>query len=118
MDSIGIAGFSHDFGAVEGKPQIFDRVDLSGGAAFFAFMIVAGSMFPAVLRLPSKRKEALVDMNRVLSGVADQLLSKAKEHGNGNEEDTSIMGLLREYKGRHEFRREADFVCYSQVRDA
>ncbi|PBK82650.1 cytochrome P450 [Armillaria gallica] len=92
MDSIGIAKFSHDFGAIEGKPQIFDRVDLSGGAAFFAFMIVAGSMFPAVLRLPSKRKEALVDMNRVLSGVADQLLSKAKEHG--NEEDTSIMGLL------------------------
>ncbi len=108
MDSIGIAGFSHDFRAVEGKPQIFDRVDLSRGATFFAFMIIAGSMFPVVLRLPSKRKEALVDMNRVLSGVADQLLSKAKEHR--NEEDTSIMGLLREYKGHHEFRREADFV--------
>ncbi|KAK0506763.1 cytochrome P450 [Armillaria luteobubalina] len=92
MDSIGIAGFSHDFGAIEGKPQIFDRVDLSGGAAFFAFVIIAGSMFPAVLRLPSKRKEAIVDMNRVFSGVADQLLSKAKEHG--NEEDKSIMGLL------------------------
>ncbi|SJL11872.1 uncharacterized protein ARMOST_15283 [Armillaria ostoyae] len=92
MDSIGIAGFSHDFGAIEGKPQIFDRVDLSGGATFFAFMIIAGTMFPAVLRLPSKRKEAIVDMNRVFSGVADQLLSKAKEHG--SEEDKSIMGLL------------------------
>ncbi|KAK0443033.1 cytochrome P450 [Desarmillaria tabescens] len=92
MDSIGRAGFSHDFGAIDGKPQIFDGLDLSSGAAFFAFTIITGMVFPAVLRLPSKRKEALIDMNRVFSGVANQLLSKAKEHG--NEEDKSVMGLL------------------------
>ncbi|KAG7441583.1 cytochrome P450 [Guyanagaster necrorhizus] len=92
MDSIGIAGFSHNFGAIDGHPQVFDDFDLSGGAPFFAFMIIASTMFPAILRLPSKKKEALAAMNRMFSDIADQLLAKAKEHG--NEEDKSVMGLL------------------------
>lgn len=92
MDSIGIAGFSHDFGAINGKPQIFDSLDLSSGAAFFAFTIIVGSVFPAILRLPSKRKGGLAAMNRVFTSIADQLLAKAKEHG--NEEDKSVLGLL------------------------
>ncbi|SJL01026.1 uncharacterized protein ARMOST_04342 [Armillaria ostoyae] len=92
MDSIGIAGFSHDFGAIDGKPQMFDELDLSKGAAFFAFMIIAGTKFPAVLRLPSKKKDALAAMNGVFSDIADRLLAKAKEHG--NDEDKSVMGLL------------------------
>ncbi|KAK0492733.1 cytochrome P450 [Armillaria luteobubalina] len=80
MDSIGIAGFSHDFGAIDGKPQIFDELDLSKGAAFFTLMIIVGTKFPAILRLPSKKKDALAAMNG------------AKE--NGNDEDKSVMGLL------------------------
>ncbi|KAK0227150.1 cytochrome P450 [Armillaria nabsnona] len=92
MDSIGIAGFSHDFGAIDGKPQIFDSLDLSSGAVFFAFTVIVGNVFPAVLRLPSKRKGSLAAMNRVFTSIADQLLAKAKEHG--NEEDKSVLGLL------------------------
>ncbi|KAK0455641.1 cytochrome P450 [Desarmillaria tabescens] len=92
MDSIGIAGFSHDFGAIDGKPQIFDDLDLSSGATFFAFMIIASTMFPAILRLPSKKKGALSAMNRVLSDIADQLLAKANEPG--NDEDKSVISLL------------------------
>ncbi|KAK0448200.1 hypothetical protein EV421DRAFT_117164 [Armillaria borealis] len=46
MDNIGITGFFHDFGAIDGKPQMFDELDLSKGAAFFAFMIIAGTKFP------------------------------------------------------------------------
>ncbi|KAK0197853.1 hypothetical protein F5146DRAFT_995467 [Armillaria mellea] len=65
------------------------------------FMIITGSIFPAILRLPSKRKETIVDMNCMFSGVTDQLLSKGKEHG--NEEDKSIMSLLCEYTGYHYF---------------
>ncbi|KAK0227136.1 cytochrome P450 [Armillaria nabsnona] len=92
MDSIGIAGFSHDFGAIDGKPQMFDELDLSKGAAFFALMIIVGTKFPAVLRLPSKKKDALAAMNGVFSDIADRLLAKAKEHG--NDDDKSVMGLL------------------------
>ncbi|PBK72110.1 cytochrome P450 [Armillaria solidipes] len=92
MDSIGIAGFSHDFGAIDGKRQMFDELDLSKGAAFFALMIIVGTKFPAVLRLPSKKKDALAAMNGVFSDIADRLLAKAKEHG--NDEDKSVMGLL------------------------
>ncbi|KAK0455623.1 cytochrome P450 [Desarmillaria tabescens] len=92
MDSIGIAGFSHDFGAIDGKPQIFDSVDLTSGAAVFALMTIVGSVFPAVLRLPSKRKDDLTAMKRMFTSIADKLLAKAKEHG--NEEDKSVLGLL------------------------
>ncbi|PBK72095.1 cytochrome P450 [Armillaria solidipes] len=92
MDSIGIAGFSHDFGAIDGKPQIFDSLDFSSGAVFFAFTVIVGNVFPAVLRLPSKRKGSLAAMNRMFTSIADQLLAKAKEHG--NEEDKSVLGLL------------------------
>ncbi|PBL01626.1 hypothetical protein ARMGADRAFT_1005149 [Armillaria gallica] len=41
MDSMGIAGFSHDFGAIDGKPQMFDELNLNRGVAFFAFMGMA-----------------------------------------------------------------------------
>ncbi|KAK0205791.1 cytochrome P450 [Desarmillaria ectypa] len=92
MDSIGIAGFSHDFGAIDGKPQSYDELDFSNGAAFFAFTVIVGAVFPAVLRLPSKRKRDLAAMSRLFTSTADQLLAKAKEHG--NEENKSIMGLL------------------------
>ncbi|KAK0227131.1 cytochrome P450 [Armillaria nabsnona] len=92
MDSMGIAGFSHDFGAIDGKPQMFDELNLNRGVAFFAFMGIASTMFPAVLHLPSKKKDALAAMNGMLSDAADRLLVKAKEHG--NDEDKSVMGLL------------------------
>ncbi|KAK0191730.1 cytochrome P450 [Armillaria mellea] len=92
MDSIGIAGFSHDFGAIDGKPQIFDSVNLSKGGASFTLTVIVGNVFPAVLRLPSERKRRLAAMNRVFTGIADQLLEKAKEHG--DKEDKSVLGLL------------------------
>ncbi|KAK0490238.1 cytochrome P450 [Armillaria novae-zelandiae] len=92
MDSIGIAGFSHDFGAIDGKPQMFDELDLSKGAAFFALMMLMSAKFPTILRLPSKKKDALAAMNGVFSDIADRLLAKAKVHG--NDEDKSVMGLL------------------------
>ncbi|PBK72122.1 cytochrome P450 [Armillaria solidipes] len=92
IDSMGIAGFSHDFGAIDGKPQMFDELNLNRGVAFFTFMIIASTMFPVVLHLPSKKKDALAAMNRVLSAIADRLLVKAKELG--NDEDKSVMGLL------------------------
>ncbi|SJL01048.1 uncharacterized protein ARMOST_04364 [Armillaria ostoyae] len=92
IDSMGIAGFSHDFGAIDGKPQMFDELNLNRGVTFFTFMIIASTMFPAVLHLPSKKKDALAAMNRMLSAIADRLLVKAKELG--NDEDKSVMGLL------------------------
>ncbi len=58
-------------------------------------MGMASIIFPAVLHLPSKKKDALAAMNGVLSDAADRLLVKAKEHG--NDDDKSVMGLLREY---------------------
>ncbi|KAK0455619.1 cytochrome P450 [Desarmillaria tabescens] len=85
MDSIGIAGFSHDFGAIDGKPQIFDSIDLSGGVAVFALMTIVGSVFPAVLH-------DLAAMNQVFTSIADKLLARAKGHG--NEGDKSVLGLL------------------------
>ncbi len=78
-------------------------------------MIIVGTKFPAILRLPSKKKDALAAMNGVFSDIADRLLAKAKEHG--NDDNKSVMGLLREYNLSSVPMGELIPSIYSQVGD-
>ncbi len=93
MDSIGIAGFSHDFRALEDVPTVFDSMDFSSGPVAFGLYIIFASQFPIVRKVPNQRMTMMKGFKSQLTKVADDLLKKGKEGGLA--EDKSIIGMLR-----------------------
>ncbi|KAF9032821.1 cytochrome P450 [Hymenopellis radicata] len=92
LDSIGIAGFSHDFSALEDVPNVFDSMDFATGAVAFGLFIIFASQFPIVGKLPNQRMTMMRGLKGQLTKVADDLLKKGKEGGLA--EDKSIIGML------------------------
>ncbi|KAJ7031179.1 cytochrome P450 [Mycena alexandri] len=86
LDSIGIAGFSHDFRYIEGQQS----------AVTTAFEAI--SVFPVLLRLPTQRMRLFWDLRSSLNVIAQRLLVRMrseKEAGVTEElADKSIIGLL------------------------
>ena len=101
LDSIGIAGFSHDFGALRGKGSViadvfnsFSRLKptLSQKLAF-----VLGGMFPFLAYLPSPRRVLERKFNSTAEGISRELLEKTRKEKEGTVEgkgDYSVMGRL------------------------
>ncbi|KAF7331244.1 hypothetical protein MKEN_00001400 [Mycena kentingensis (nom. inval.)] len=101
LDSIGIAGFGHDFRSVDGEPStvadVFDSMALNGGRAATLSLIIfmLGTQLPILAELPTPRNRLFKGLRRTLAGIADDLLAKSRKE---KEADTvaekSIIGLL------------------------
>ncbi|KAI6030986.1 cytochrome P450 [Pisolithus marmoratus] len=86
LDTIGLGGFSHDFGSLDGKPtrvvKIFDTFAMSG---------------------PQSRGELFSDMNETLADVSRKLLERSKEEKEAGivdgKDDKSIIGVLTKDAG-------------------
>ncbi|KAH0839441.1 cytochrome P450 [Lanmaoa asiatica] len=86
LDTIGIAGFSHDFGS------------LDGGKTLNKFLIVLAQALPWLMRLPTPYSNLIKRLNDTMGEVSNALLTKPrqdKEAGTlGEREEKSILGLL------------------------
>ncbi|KAI6044115.1 cytochrome P450 [Pisolithus marmoratus] len=103
LDTIGMAGFSHEFGSLDGKPatiqKVFSAFDTSAKQSFLDIAVVLfADVFPIFSYIPVSCVQSLVDMQETLSGVAKKLLEKMeKEKEEGvidGKEDRSIIGVL------------------------
>lgn len=104
LDTIGLAGFAYDFQTLDpSKPQhplarVLDGLtDSSGTHSFSAFLVHAFIWaFPAILRIPSKRQQALAKSRMMLGKITDQVWQERKKAGQSDQEDTgkSILELL------------------------
>ncbi|KAI6044112.1 cytochrome P450 [Pisolithus marmoratus] len=103
LDTIGMAGFSHEFGSLDGKPatiqKVFSAFDTSAKQSFLDIAVVLfADVFPIFSYIPVSCVQSLVDMQETLSGVAKKLLErmeKEKEEGViDGKEDRSIIGVL------------------------
>ena len=104
LDSIGIGGFSHDFGSLNGNVSPVMTAFESFGSikpslsAMLSFLL--GMVFPKLsIRMPNNRRKAIKSLVASTRGVAIELLDKAtkeKADVNANEIDKSILGALRE----------------------
>ncbi|KAI6147911.1 cytochrome P450 [Pisolithus tinctorius] len=103
LDTIGMAGFSHEFDSLSGKPatiqQVFSAFDASAKQSFVDVAVVLfADVFPVFSYVPVSCVKSLTDMQNTLSGIAKKLLDRVeKEKKEGvidGKEDKSIIGVL------------------------
>ncbi|ESK95956.1 cytochrome p450 [Moniliophthora roreri MCA 2997] len=95
LDSIGIAGFSHDFGSLDGKSsavvEAFESLGSTKPSAFGTIIFLLSFVFPFLNNLPTKRQRMLMALKKSMRDIADVLLERTRKSG---AEDKSIIGLL------------------------
>ncbi|EIW74088.1 cytochrome P450 [Coniophora puteana RWD-64-598 SS2] len=101
LDSIGVAGFSHNFGTLDGKHSevaaIFDKFATSKPSLLFKMSSLLGLIFPALMKLPTARGGLHKELNNVLGVVAQALIERVRKEKAGltkGQDDNSVIGLL------------------------
>ncbi|KAK7053758.1 cytochrome P450 [Favolaschia claudopus] len=102
LDSIGIAGFSHDFQYLEGKEspvtEAFHSLELTDTSFFSSFIFIIAFLFPPLLKIPTHRIRLMRTLRFSLNEIAQRLLDntrREKERGITEENsDKSVIGLL------------------------
>ncbi|KAG2146818.1 cytochrome P450 [Suillus clintonianus] len=103
LDTVGIAGFSHDFGSLDGQhasvTEAFDTFgnDSKASAVNHAFMLLA-SAFPVILKIPNKRTQLFNNLSATMGEISNDLLIRSRREKDANmierDEEKSIIGLL------------------------
>jgi hypothetical protein len=101
LDSIGLASFSHDFGALKGEhSDVADAFEAMGNQPF-SWVAVMGFLFstvvPALMSLPTTRNKILGRLRDSCKGLARKIIADASaaEAQGDTPEEKSIIGLLR-----------------------
>ncbi|KAI1792527.1 cytochrome P450 [Ganoderma leucocontextum] len=102
LDSIGIAGFSHDFGALDGKysavAEVFDAMGHVKPGIITAMALFFGNIFPFLWRLPTETRRLQLKLNQCMEEIAVPLLESTRREmkglGEAGKEEKSIIGLL------------------------
>ena len=109
LDSIGVGGFGHDFKALEGHEspivKVFKSFNEGGGDGRGIFFLV-GTIFPMsamlhiISNLPTNSMRMMGQMREASSAIAYKLLENTEnaKEGSQNDQDRSILGLLREFE--------------------
>ncbi|KIL67273.1 hypothetical protein M378DRAFT_1024187 [Amanita muscaria Koide BX008] len=101
LDSMGIAGFGHDFRSLDGhKSPVSEALDGLLEDSSFRVVLTVGVFFPQVLKLPLKRIKIIRRMQKAFTDIAKVLLENSQQEKEFSdvEKDRSILGLL--LKGR------------------
>lgn len=103
LDTIGLAGFSHSFGALEGKhanlTKVFDTFGASPrSSALNKGLFLLAQAFPILLRVPTPRKKLTQELTIAMEEIANVLLDKTRKEMDigvtGGKGDRSVIGLL------------------------
>ncbi|KAG2035768.1 cytochrome P450 [Suillus americanus] len=103
LDTVGIAGFSHDFGSLDGKrasvTEAFDTfgANQKASAVNKVFMLFA-SVFPIITKIPTKRANLFKKLGVTMEEISNDLLTRSRREKDmnmsGRDEEKSIIGLL------------------------
>ena len=102
LDTIGLAGFSHDSGAVAGKPgviEVFDTFVASPrSSALDLSLFLLAQVFPFLVRLPAPYWKLLQKLNVAMEDISNELLERTQKELEigvvGGKEERSIIGSL------------------------
>ncbi|KAJ7157720.1 cytochrome P450 [Mycena crocata] len=99
LDSIGIAGFSHDSRILDGEysavAEAFGALSFERISVLSHVLFVLGTHFPFLAYLPLKRNRILRRLSRTMRTIADNLLEKTRrEKMSQNTDEVSVIGLL------------------------
>jgi hypothetical protein len=103
LDSIGIAGFSHDFQYLDGKQSpvtaAFEALGVDDMDLLTKLVFVLSFTFPFLLSVPTQRMRLFWKLCQSLNVIAERLLANTRREKEGGvaEEltDKSVIGLLR-----------------------
>ncbi|KAJ6535121.1 cytochrome P450 [Mycena capillaripes] len=92
LDTIGLAGFSHDFGTLSGQTSaigtVFDSIG-SKPSFFDATLFMVSLVTPIFDWIPSGRRSMLAQLSKTMHGLADKFLATTADVA-----DKSVIGLL------------------------
>jgi hypothetical protein len=103
LDTIGIAGFSHDFGSLDGKrtsvTELFDTFGNNQQAsALNQVLLLLASVYPIIIKIPTKRSNLVEKLAVAMAKISDELLTRSRQEKDVNmserDEEKSIIGLL------------------------
>ncbi|KAF5363712.1 hypothetical protein D9756_001123 [Leucocoprinus leucothites] len=103
LDAIGIAGFGHNFEALDGKNSpvldIFDSFDDANTDFFSRIIFFLGPVFPTLQNLPTRSNRMLRRLRETMGKIADELLERSRRVKLDGKDDTvtadkSIIALL------------------------
>ena len=100
LDTIGIAGFSHDFKTLEGQESSIANVFAAFGRHKLTLLemvhLMLLTVFPILWRFPTSQVGLAEELSSTLGAISETLLTKTRgEKINEEKGDRSIMGLLR-----------------------
>ncbi|KAI6037500.1 cytochrome P450 [Pisolithus marmoratus] len=100
LDSFGIAGFSYDFGSLDGKPNSMISVLDAFGAPFPQNLLdnsvlLLSTVFPIVMNVPTSRGKLFDKLRAQMSEICDIIIDNAAQENEGaSDKDVSTIGLL------------------------
>lgn len=104
LDTIGIAAFGHDFGALQGKHGVVEEAFASLNSApprgLSAVLLLLGPLFPVLHNVPTKRQITLKKLNQSMQEIAEDLFRKTKrdaQAGTFSASSRSIIGTLSKF---------------------
>ncbi|KAG2066346.1 cytochrome P450 [Suillus decipiens] len=100
LDTVGIAGFSHDFGSLDGKRasvvEAFETFGANPQASRVPLLIA--SVFPIIFKIPTKRHHLVKELSATMEKISNDLLTRSRREKDVNmserDEEKSIVGLL------------------------
>jgi hypothetical protein len=105
LDSIGIAGFSHDFRTLDGEyssvAAAFESLSFEGQSLLSILLFMLGTRIPLLVHLPVERNRIIAKLRREMGVIATSLLEKTrrekKKEVPDETADKSVIGLLRNH---------------------
>lgn len=104
FDTIGVAGFGHEFGSLEGRQSdVKDMFEVFGSSPPKGFSVIVpllGPVLPLLQMIPNERERINKQLNKALAAISSVLLQRSrrdKEIG-ANDVGRTIMGTLGQFK--------------------
>jgi hypothetical protein len=95
LDTMGLAGFSHDFGSLSGRKSdvsiAFDAIFAAQPGVADAVVFFLQIVFPLASNLHTRRQRAVDTLHEACGKLAKQVIEKARVEEKG---ERSIMGLM------------------------
>ncbi|KAJ7916333.1 cytochrome P450, partial [Mycena leptocephala] len=100
LDSVGIAGFSHDFKYLEGQQspvtEAFEALQVDDMGWSTKLLFILSFTFPFLLSVPTPRMRTFWKLRSSLNVIAERMLANTRREKEDGEEfsDKSVIGLL------------------------